>query len=208
MPWLFAAVVLVCAILFPRFRKVLLGIVVLLGLVGAAYYVWQSFEESASKRRIGLPEIELTDVQFRDNGFDGYTIIGRARNRSVRYTLSGLTIRTVLEDCLNETNCDVVFEHDERSSILFRVPPGKLGILRSTAFETTFVRKERFGGVIGCSRRMDKDKPVLGRDRSFGNACHATVPLHDSEPQKARRHALARLFRAATRRRPRGGGSC
>lgn len=125
MPWLFAAVVLVCAILFPRFRKVLLGIVVLLGLVGAAYYVWQSFEESASKRRIGLPEIELTDVQFRDNGFDGYTIIGRARNRSVRYTLSGLTIRTVLEDCLNETNCDVVFEHDERSSILFRVPPGQ-----------------------------------------------------------------------------------
>jgi hypothetical protein len=123
MMWVFAAVVLLCAILFPRFRKVLLGITVLLVGIVAVFYLSEASEQAASKKRIALSEIELADVGLKlDSAGASYTITGRVRNRSARYTLSGFALRIPLEDCLNETTFDVV-RQDNEWAFVERVPP-------------------------------------------------------------------------------------
>jgi hypothetical protein len=133
MLWLFAAVILVCAILFPRFRKVLLGIAALLVCIAVVGYFWLKSEESrdaseeaASKKRISLNEIELADVELRKENYGSttYVMTGRVRNRSARYTLSDFTIRITLEDCMSDTFCDVVLQRNE-SPHAESVPPGQ-----------------------------------------------------------------------------------
>lgn len=123
MPWLFAAVALVCAILFPAFRKVLIGVALLLVGVLIIFYISNESEEAASKKRIRINEVELADIALQRDG-SGYTIVGRARNHSATYTLSDITLRVTLEDCFSDNACDVVFQ-GEPSSSLNLVPPGQ-----------------------------------------------------------------------------------
>jgi hypothetical protein len=123
MPWIFVAVVLVCAISFPRFRKVLLGTAALLVGIVAIVYLKDESEKAASKKRISPSEIELADLGLRASYGTSYVITGRVRNRS-RYTLSDFAIQVTLEDCQTDTTCDVVFQ-DNQSPRFVLVPPGQ-----------------------------------------------------------------------------------
>lgn len=124
MQWLFLLGVLVCALLFPKFRKVLL-IVALLSAGVIAYFRISSYsKESASKSRINLSEVELIDVRLVSDDPNYYTIRGRVRNVSEHYTMSDFKLRVTLEDCIGEGPCNVVYQ-EAKSPLIEPVPPGQ-----------------------------------------------------------------------------------
>lgn len=137
MLWLFAVVVLICAMLFPGFRKVLLVVAALLAGIVAVIYLRNESEEAGSKKRIALSEIELADVRLQ--GDYGYEVTGRVRNHSARYTLSGFALRVTLEDCMNDTTCDVVSQGNESAYGVF-VPPGQARDFRISVIGTYALR--------------------------------------------------------------------
>jgi hypothetical protein len=124
MQWLFLLGVLVCAIIFPKFRKVLIVLALAFAALIAYFLISGRIEESASKTRIAPGEVELVDVRLVSSSGSVYNLQGRVRNRSSRYTLSDFTLRVTLEDCINESTCDVVY-HEGRSPLIGLVPPGQ-----------------------------------------------------------------------------------
>ena len=86
MPWLFVLGVLVCAILFPRFRKLLIILGAVLVALIAYFLISQEIEDSESKNRISRGEVELVDLSLARSG-SSYDLKGRVRNRSSQYTL-------------------------------------------------------------------------------------------------------------------------
>lgn len=124
MEWLFLLGVLVCAILFPKFRKVLIVLALLFAGLIAYFLISQNIEESASKRRIIPGEVELLDLRLVSRSGNNYDLQGRVRNRSPKYSLSGFTLRVTLEDCVDANTCDVVYQEDH-SPLVGLVPPGQ-----------------------------------------------------------------------------------
>jgi hypothetical protein len=122
MEWLFVLGVLVCAILFPKFRAVLIAVALLFAGLIAYFVISQHFEESASKHRIVPGEVELLDLRLVRSG-SNYDLQGRVRNRSSKYTLSDFTLKVTLEDCVDANTCDVVYQQDKSPLVL--VPPGQ-----------------------------------------------------------------------------------
>ena len=120
MEWLFVLGVLVCAILFPKFRAVLIAVALLFAGLIAYFVISQHFEESASKHRIVPGEVELLDLRLVRSG-SNYDLQGRVRNRSSKYTLSDFTLKVTLEDCVDANTCDVVYQQDKSPL----VPPGQ-----------------------------------------------------------------------------------
>jgi hypothetical protein len=123
MEWLFLLGVLVCAIVFPKFRKVLIVLAALLAGLIAYVVISSNVEESESKNRIPPREVELLDLRLFRSG-STYDLQGRVRNRSSKYTLSGFTLQVTLEDCVDENTCDVVYQKGE-SAFTDAVPPGQ-----------------------------------------------------------------------------------
>jgi hypothetical protein len=125
MPRFFAAVVLVCVIAFPKFRKLPLAAAELLVMAIAALIVNSQSEERAARVRIPFNEVELVGVALQQDtvGHD-YTIIGRVRNHSPEYTLADSTLKVTLEDCVSETNCDAIYQA-MKSPLLGSVPPSQ-----------------------------------------------------------------------------------
>jgi hypothetical protein len=125
MAWFFLIVLLVCAIAFPRFRKVLLWVVAILAGIVVVFLVWDRSKQATSKKLIAPSEIELVDVQLQGgSSTNNYNMIGRVRNHSSQYTLSDFSIKVTLEDCFNGTACDVIYQED-RSAFPGLVPPGQ-----------------------------------------------------------------------------------
>jgi hypothetical protein len=124
MHWLFLLGVLVCAIIFPKFRKVLLVLALLFAGLIAYFLISHKIEESASKSRIAPNEVELVDVRLGHDYSSVYTLQGRVRNKSSRYSLSDFKLRVTLEDCIGGSPCDVV-DQEDRSPLLGTVPPGQ-----------------------------------------------------------------------------------
>jgi hypothetical protein len=123
MEWLFLLGVLVCAILFPKFRKVLIVLAILFAGFIAYFLISQDIEESASKKRIIPGEVELLDLRLVRSG-SYYDLRGRVRNRSSKYSLSGFTLKVTLDDCVDANTCDVVYQEDH-SPLVGLVPPGQ-----------------------------------------------------------------------------------
>jgi hypothetical protein len=124
MQWLFLLGVLVCAIIFPKFRKVLIALAVAFAGLIAYFLITEKVEESASKTRIAPGEVELVDVRLVSSLGNEYNLQGRVRNRSARYTLSDFSLKVTLEDCTHESACDVVYQ-ESRSPLVGLVPPGQ-----------------------------------------------------------------------------------
>ncbi len=82
----------------------------------------QKNEQEASKNRIALSEVELNDLRL-GIGSSG-KLTGTVRNRSLRYTLSGVDLQITLRDCIQQ-NCDTVGQ--ENTSLWgLNVPPGQI----------------------------------------------------------------------------------
>jgi hypothetical protein len=130
--WLLLVVVIVFAALaVPRFGKVVLILLaVLIGLAAVGGLVLyrmdqqEKRERAIAKSRIPFDEIDLVNLALQPSyGTGSYTLVGRVRNKSARYTLSELRLQLTIRDCLTPGACEIVGESDER--IYADVPAGQ-----------------------------------------------------------------------------------
>lgn len=122
---------IVLLIVSPAFRivaAVALGVLIVALLFLA---VWYTENQSAEKRKrdaaktlIKNNQIELVDPRVSFSAYDGRPekMTGRIRNNST-YTLQGLEVKLVFQDCLPKAQCDTVGEVHE--VIDADVPPGQ-----------------------------------------------------------------------------------
>lgn len=122
--------IIIAAFIVPKFRRAvlgLLGIIVALGAIGATILFVTDRREKAerevAKTRIGRQEVEFVDLVLRPGYAGSYTLVGRVRNRSNRYTLNEMRIRFTMKDCADATNCEVVGQTED--AMYVNVPPGQ-----------------------------------------------------------------------------------
>lgn len=123
--WLVVGVVIIGILAYAPMRKALLGIVALMVIVVTVWYVANSLQEAVAKKRIALSELEFVDVRLQKPTYGSfYEIVGRVRNHSPQYTASQITLLVTIEDCVDDTTCDVVWEGNE-SPLIYDLPPGQ-----------------------------------------------------------------------------------
>ena len=134
--------VIIAAFVIPRFGRVvvgLVGLVVALGVIGAIIlFVMdrrQKAERELAKTRIRSQEVELVDLVLRP-GYSGssFTLVGRVRNRSGRYTLNEMRLKFTMKDCGEADNCEVVGQTED--AMYVNVPPGQARDLNESVYFT------------------------------------------------------------------------
>ncbi|MEW5975929.1 MAG: hypothetical protein AB1898_09010 [Acidobacteriota bacterium] len=126
MVWVFAVVILSLMIFIPSLRGVALGLVVSVVVLGLIWYWFSKGQEQTTRNKIDLTELEFTDLRL-DSA--KHTLKGRIKNKSKRYTLTGLGIKIILQDCgpqraNGKTECETVGQTEER--IHLDIPPQEL----------------------------------------------------------------------------------
>ena len=125
MIWLSAIVVLFFLVLFPGFRKFVLGLVVAIALIAYLYTENEKAEREKSRTRIARSEIDLTDVTLKPE-YSTYKLAGRVKNNSRIYTLSSITLKVTMQDCPKQESPDgCVRIGEESESIYVNVPPAQ-----------------------------------------------------------------------------------
>lgn len=116
---------MVVAFLVPNFGKFvlgLLGVLVALAVVGGAYlYQRNKKEQEAEALRISRDQVELVDLQPPPQYAGSYKLAGRVRNKSQRFTLTELTLKISLRDCVAPGSCETIGETVETAWV--SVPP-------------------------------------------------------------------------------------
>ena len=99
-------------------------------LGGLVWWTLSKSEQSASRKRIALSELELIDFGLGKSiiSFLSHEIGGRIRNKSPRYTLERLALKITINDCVQDLHsekerCDIVAQSDEVISV--NIPPGQ-----------------------------------------------------------------------------------
>lgn len=131
MIWIVVVLVIIAAFALPRFGKALaglFGVLLVLAIVGAIIlFVMdrrQKAERELAKTRIKTAEVDLVDLGLRNGyGAGSYTLVGRVRNRSGRYTLNEMRLKLTMKDCGDTNSCEVVGQTEE--AIYVNVPPGQ-----------------------------------------------------------------------------------
>jgi hypothetical protein len=127
MAWLVGIAVVLLLIYSSGFRKAALGIV-LVGAIGIGIIVLYTQESKREAReRIPVGDLELSDISLKQQ-YGSYTIVGRIKNNSHQYTLTGLGLSVVFEDCESEsprTSCVIIGE-DKDHYFSMNVPPGQV----------------------------------------------------------------------------------
>jgi len=124
MGWLFAIGVLIAVIAFPRFRKAVLALVGVGAIALFIIYQQSEREQAAAKSRVKPQEVEFTDMRLgRSQYGSSYQLTGRVRNLSTTYSISSLTLRIVLRDCITPQDCSTVGDRNEY--VIVSVPPGQ-----------------------------------------------------------------------------------
>jgi hypothetical protein len=109
----------------------------------AAKVAANSRELEASKHRISSSEIQLVGLHVEplsQHDWDLCTLEGRVRNRSLRYTLTGVNLTITLRDKLPSGESDIIGKED--ANINVTVPPGQARELWEPV------------GFAGCHKRM------------------------------------------------------
>ncbi len=110
-----------------HFRSVTVGGLLLIVFLGG-YVMKQRYdthrEFEASQHRIAFGEVQIEDFALKGTEAAGYRVTGRVRNRSPRYTLTGMQLQVVIKDCYQST-CDVVGQADVPVSGM-EIPPAQL----------------------------------------------------------------------------------
>ena len=81
----------------------------------------QQAERELAKTRIKSDEVELVDLALRSGYAGSYTLVGRVRNRSDRYTLDEVGLKFTMSDCSDTSVCEVVGETERLIHV--NVPP-------------------------------------------------------------------------------------
>ena len=125
---MFWALLLIAGIIalvkFPSFRRTIFVIVGVLALAVVAYLVYDKQHPEASKRLVGVDELEFTDMRLGPESLGAsYKLIGRVKNNS-RYTVYGIQSKIHVLDCDEKSHCEVVGE--EEKDIAPLIPPGQV----------------------------------------------------------------------------------
>lgn len=135
MPWVFATVALLLAVLVPGFRRVVLWVA---GLGGAAVFLiwiyWQVQEadntrrQERAKRLIPIADVEVLDASMETESSYA-TLTGRVKNMNSRHTLKAVELRIRILDCerKEKPHCETVGESTTR--LVVSVPPGQVRAL-------------------------------------------------------------------------------
>jgi arginine exporter protein ArgO len=113
--------IIIAGFAIPRLGKVLLWIgalgAVLLVVCGVVLYEMNRRQEAEQARSMTLikpTEIELSDMLLNPNdGSDSFTLVGRVKNLSQRFTLTSFGLMLTMRDC-DSNGCETVGE--ERAS--------------------------------------------------------------------------------------------
>lgn len=92
--------------------------------IGLIVWQYQEYEEGKSKTRILPSEVVLRKISFDPIG-NNYQMTGRIYNNSEKYNLSGVQLKIIAKDCVNnnEDNCVIFSETNEY--IYISIPPGQ-----------------------------------------------------------------------------------
>jgi hypothetical protein len=131
MIWVLLLLGVVFAMAVPGLRKVILGLIgtiVALAVVAALILVvldrQQKAERDRGKTLITQEQVEFVDLTLQPGyGGSSYTLAGRVRNRSGRYTVSELRLKVTMRDCDAANKCEVVGETED--AVYVTVPPGQ-----------------------------------------------------------------------------------
>jgi len=125
MTWL-VGIAMVLAVVYlavtrPRFGLTIGGLIGAFVLIAIGiFWYWdaeQKRETEQAKGRIPISQVELVDLRLASS-----RLTGRARNRSPRYTLSAVTLRIIVRDCVKD-QCEIVAQDDR--DLWLSVPPGQ-----------------------------------------------------------------------------------
>lgn len=131
--WIVALIVIavvIIAIVFPKFGRALLKIILVFGAISAVifllWFLYDQHEDELSKKRIPISEIQiddllLTPVPYRPNE---YYLSGRLKNKSQHFSLQSIKIKITMRDCIKPDECEIVGEDTALSSL--SIPPGQV----------------------------------------------------------------------------------
>ena len=109
----------------PRFRVLALFVCLILSIIAGAYSLHCQYRETRSKKLIPVHDIEIRDAALKSTPFGNYKIIGRISNNSADYTLNRVSLRIVMEDCVEDesgdTDCEVIGDASE--DLYVNAPP-------------------------------------------------------------------------------------
>lgn len=93
-------IIVLVAVYFPRFRRILVGtLVVLIGVIGVI--IWQdSRERNLEFERISVEEAQLSEMHARPGlNARSFVVEGRIQNISKDYTILSIQLQATAKDC-------------------------------------------------------------------------------------------------------------
>jgi hypothetical protein len=99
MAWLAGIVVLLLLVFSTDFRKAAGIMVAVIALVARIFILARRQSEREARARIPASELDLREITLGPDSFGGYKLVGRIKNNSPTYTLTGLGLKLVLQDC-------------------------------------------------------------------------------------------------------------
>ena len=133
-------VLILSALVLPRFRRSLLATLVIVTSVIAVIIWLDNRERELQHSRLPLSHIELRNMQA-SPGFNvrSYVVKGRIHNGSRDFTITTVELEVDLEDCLFDT-CEIVGQ--EVTRIFVQIPPSQSRDFETTVFFSTVVDLE------------------------------------------------------------------
>jgi hypothetical protein len=140
MAWLAAIVVLLLLVFSSGFRKLAAIAAALIAAVVAIFISVHEQSQREARALIPPSEVELQDIKLHSDG-GSYKLLGRIRNNSPSYTLTGLSLKIILHDCdsvvqPSSPNC-VTIGQSEEHPLFESIPPGQVRELDDYIFPGT-----------------------------------------------------------------------
>jgi hypothetical protein len=129
MAWLVGIVVLLLLVFSTGFRKVAGVLVALVAVIVGIFVVTQRESERQARALIPASVVDLREVRLQPDSFGAYKLVGRIKNNSPSYTLTGLSLKIVLEDCeggdTSQPSCVTIGESEEHP-LFENIPAGQV----------------------------------------------------------------------------------
>ncbi len=121
--FLLIVILILTAVSFPKFRRVLgLTVILLIGAIGVI--IWQDTQERHLEfERISVNQAQLSQMKVRPGlNSRSFVVGGRIQNLATDYTILSVTLQATVKDCESDT-CQTVGQEQRRFPI--EIPPGQ-----------------------------------------------------------------------------------
>ena len=162
---LIIAILILGAILFPKFRRSLWGTLVVVLCALAAIIWFDDRQRTSQDKWLPIKNIDVVQIETKP-GLNAHTYVvnGRIRNRSEDITTKMILLQITLKDCIDQP-CQIVGQKDRR--IFLEVPPGQSRDFAATIPFTSVVNLKGeaewdIQGFWRWNRRNDFITPSIG----------------------------------------------